>query len=323
MSSRRRLLVFLAFAAFLAPACTERGSDGSRATPTPSVSTTLTPTPSPTATPVAAVFDADLTLAHLRRLAVGIGVREAGSAGYRRAADYVADVFDGLGYRVTRQKVPLPSGRSQGVAVRAGSTQNVIARPSSFDPSDPHVVVGAHLDTVARTPGANDNGSGSAMLLELARLASLEPPVMPIVFIAFGGEERRRSGDGGATFGSRTYLRRLGAVERRSLKGVLSIDMVGNGPRAYVCHSALTEATFVDALLDAAKTLKLPAQKRIVAGFFSDHSPFERAGYVVGWLWSGEHNTLHTPRDVFAVVQRASLDRIGRIAWETLRTLKL
>ena len=73
----------------------------------------------------------------------------------------------------------------------------------------------------------------------------------------------------------------------------------------------------------AGKRLKLPSQKRIVTGFFSDHAPFERAGYMVAWLWSGEHPTLHTPNDTMAIVQRASVSRVGRIAWETLRTFSL
>jgi len=104
---------------------------------------------------------------------------------------------------------------------------------------------------------------------------------------------------------------------------MLAIDMVGNGPIAYVCHESLTGDDFVNALLAAAKKLHLPAQKRVVVGLFSDHGPFEHAGFIVGWLWSGNHPTLHTPRDAIAVAQLSSIDRIGRIAWETLRTLRL
>lgn len=207
--------------------------------------------------------------------------------------------------------------------VEAGVTQNVIATPPGYDPASPHLIVGAHLDTVVPSPGGNDNGSGAAMLLELGRLASIVRTRMPIVWIAFGGEERRRPGVPGATFGSRYYLAHLPAVERRSIRGMLSIDMVGNGAIAYVCHESITGDAFVDALLSSANRLKLKAQKRVVVGYFSDHSTFEHAGYVVAWLWSGRHPTLHTPRDTFAVVQGSSVARIGRIAWDTLRSLRL
>jgi Zn-dependent M28 family amino/carboxypeptidase len=232
-------------------------------------------------------------------------------------------VFKRYGYEVTHQRVPVPAGTSQGVPVGAGVTRNVIATPPGFDPSAPHLVVGAHLDTVSPSPGGNDNGSGSAVLLELARLASIERTRMPIVWIAFGAEERRRPGRSGATYGSRYYLAHLSSQQRRAIRGMLALDMVGNGPVAYVCHESLTEDTFVDALVASGRRLRLPARKRVVVGLFSDHGPFEHAGFVVAWLWSGDHPTLHTPRDTFSIVQRSSLDRVGRIAWDTLRTLRL
>ena len=114
----------------------------------------------------------------MRHLVETIGTREAGSAGFRKAANYAADQFKSFGYTVTRQTIPLPAGESQGVAVPEGETQNVI-KPPGYDPKKPHLLVGGHLDTVAVTPGANDNGSGSAVLLELARVASITRPVMP------------------------------------------------------------------------------------------------------------------------------------------------
>ena len=262
-------------------------------------------------------------MAHLRVLSETIGSREASSPAYLRAARYAASAFSSLGYTVTRQRVPVPSGTSQGVAVPSGFTQNVIATPPRYEPSKPHLVVGAHLDTVTPSPGGNDNGSGAALLLELARLASIVRTKMPIVWIEFGAEERRRPGASGATYGSRHYLAHLSPAERRSIAGMLSIDMVGNGPVAYVCHESLTGDGFVNALLASAKRLRLKAQKRVVVGLFSDHSTFERAGFVVAWLWSGEHDAFHTPRDAYSVVQGSSISRIGRIAWETLRSLRL
>ena len=313
-----RLVALLAAAAFGAAACT--GTPSAVRTPAPSSPTgSVSPTPSP----VLVDFDAERALVHDRMLAVTIGPHEAGSPAYRRAASYAASVFSGFGYRVTRQRVPLPSGRSQGTPVPAGSTQNVIATPPGYDPAKPHLVVGAHLDTVVPSPGGNDNGSGAATLLELARLASLEPTAMPIVWIEFGGEERRRPGVPGATFGSRYYVAHLSSAERKSLRGMMTIDMVGNGPVVYVCHESLTGDGFVDALVASGKRLHLKAQKRIVVGFFSDHSAFEHAGVVVAWLWTGTDPKFHTSRDTFSNVQRSSVDHTGRIAWDTLRSLRL
>jgi len=311
----RRASFLVAACTLLAPACTH----------TPAAVRTPTPTPaSPSRTVVSpALFDADRVLALDRVLAVTIGPREATSAAYGRAARYAASVFAGYGYIVLHQRFTVPSGKSQGVPVGAGTTENVIATPRGFDPTKPHLVVGGHLDTVVPSPGGNDNGSGAATVLELARLASIQPTSMPIVWIEFGAEERRRPGVSGATYGSRYYVAHLDSAERHSLRGMLAVDMVGNGPVAFVCHEALTGDGFVDALLASARRLHLPAQKRVVVGLFSDHYAFEHAGFTVGWLWSGNNPTLHTPRDTIAIAQFSSIDRIGRIAWETLRTLRL
>lgn len=314
-----RPIALLVAAAFCATACT--GTPAARPTPSPTSPIPVTTTPAPL--PIRAVFDASRALAHDRVLAVTIGPHEAGSAAYVRAASYAASVFGRFGYRVTRQRVPLPSGTSQGTSVPAGTTQNVIATRPGYDPAKPHLVVGAHLDTVVPSPGGNDNGSGSATLLELARLASIQATAMPIVWIAFGGEERRRPGVPGATFGSRYYLAHLPAAERASLRGMLSIDMVGNGSTVYVCHESLTGDAFVDALVASGKRLHLRSQKRVVVGFFSDHSPFEHDGVVVAWLWTGTDPKFHTAGDTFANARRSSIDHTGRIAWDTLRSLRL
>lgn len=326
MQKRLRFLALLTAASIALPACTSTPAAAPKPSPSPSPNpTTPLPTPSitPTPSPKPAAFDTDKAFEYLRHLAVGIGRREAAAPGYREAADYAAGLFRSFGYTVTRQRVPVPSGEQQDVAVAAGTTQNVIATPKGLDIKEPHMLVGAHLDTVANTRGANDNASGSAVLLELARVASITKPATPMIFVLFGGEERRRPGVGGATFGSRYYLSHMSRAQADALGGVFVLDMVGAGPIAYICHAALTEKDLVDATVATGKRLKLPSQKRIVTGYFSDHAPFERAGYMVAWLWSGEHSTLHTPRDTMAVVQRASVSRVGRIAWGTLRTFAL
>jgi Zn-dependent M28 family amino/carboxypeptidase len=262
-------------------------------------------------------------MAHARHLAVEIGTREAGSKAYLKAADYAERVFKSLGYIVHRQRVPLPAGTSNGVSVPAGETQNIIAEPPGFDPTIPHMLVGAHLDTVANTPGANDNGSGAGMLLELARIARLSPPKVPILWVEFGGEERRRPGASGALYGSRHFVSSMGEARRKALERVLVLDMVGNGRRVLVCSSGLTKRDLIRVALAAAARLKIPARERVVSGAFSDYRPFENAGFIVAWLWAGENSTFHTPRDKVSVLQEAEIRRIGSVAWETLRQVRL
>ncbi|MGH2677650.1 MAG: M28 family peptidase, partial [Actinomycetota bacterium] len=103
-------------------------------------------------------FSSDEAFVHVRRLAGRIGPRPAGSTAYRRAVRYVEGEFTGLGYDTRLQRFPLPQG---------GRSWNVIATsPSS---TAVRLLIGAHLDTVAGSPGGNDNASGVAVLLEIAR----------------------------------------------------------------------------------------------------------------------------------------------------------
>lgn len=315
MNARRRLAA-VALAALTACPSAARPA-GPSLSPSPSPNASALASPSPSGPPA---FDARRVVADVRVL-TGIGVRLAASAGYDRAAAFTATRLGQLGYRVVRQRVPIPAGTSEGVPVGAGSGDNVIAYPPGYDPSAPHLVVGAHLDTVARTVGANDNGSGAAALLEMARLARLVKTRLPIVFVELIGEERRFRGGEGALFGSRFYFEHLSASERRSVRGMMNIDMVGNGPVVLVGRNSGTiNRRFLDATLIAAQRLHILHREYVNSRFISDHLPFQRAGIPISWLWSGEHPTVHTPADTVAVLRPADIERIGRVGWEALRT---
>ncbi len=178
----------------------------------------------------------------VRRLAGEIGPRHATSASYRRAADVVVAAFRQRGYDVRRDRFRVPGGVTWGVPVAAGRTLNVVATPPGFQPEQPHVIVGAHLDTVPQAPGAEDNASGVAVVLELARLAAAEPPDLPAVFIAFGAEEPRGPGDDDHHFGSRHYLQAMPGAQRRALVAMVSLDRVGTGTRVPVCTGGRSPA---------------------------------------------------------------------------------
>ena len=259
----------------------------------------------------------------IRALAERYPRREATSRTYARAARYVASTLERFGYAASRVPVEVPAGVVDGTPVGSGTTVNVVATPPGYAATSPHVVVGAHLDTVPDTPGANDNASGVAILLELARLARARPLRLPVVFVAFGGEERRRRGvvTRSALFGSRAYVASLGARERAAIHAVINLDMVGAGRRVLVVGSA--NGLVTRTMLTAASRAAIPA-RRVPSGiFFSDSASFENVGIPVGWLWAGDHPTLHSPRDVASVPQALELHRVATVAWETLRALHL
>lgn len=100
--------------------------------------------------------------------------------GLEKAANYLARVFQGLDYQVTRQEF-----RADGVLCA-----NVEALPPTFVGYDkPHIIIGAHYDSAPGTPGADDNASAVAILLELSRLFAGKPYAKSLRFVAYTNEE--------------------------------------------------------------------------------------------------------------------------------------
>jgi Zn-dependent M28 family amino/carboxypeptidase len=167
------------------------------------------------------------------------------------------------------------------------TTRNVIAESRRGNPGNV-VVVGAHLDSVQRGPGINDNGSGSATILEAAeQLAGLKPR-NKLRFIWWGAEEL-------GLLGSRHYVSKLSAEAKRRIALYINLDMVGSpnfvrfvydgdgsGTNAqFPAGSAAIERLF--ARYFAAR--KLPLAETGIGG--SDHLPFAQAGIPVGGLFTG------------------------------------
>ena len=261
-------------------------------------------------------LDRATAVAAVRHLAGRIGPREATGRSYARAADWVAAGLERWGYDVERQGVRAPAGESwDGVAVPAGRSENVVATMPGFDPAEPHLVVGAHLDTVPQAPGAEDNASGIGVMLAVAEAVAARRTRLPVVFVAFGAEEPRGPTDDDHHYGSRRYVALMPARERAALKGMVSMDRVGVGSVVPV-GSASDGDPVQRALLAAARSLGVPAvsdpEQRS-----SDHWSFVRAGLPGARLGSTPYAAYHSASDVPAVVSPAQLERVGRlvVAW--------
>jgi hypothetical protein len=296
-------------------------------TSTPRAVQTPSPLPTPSPTPVPSVvrprpYDPDRALAFARMLA-GLGPREASGAGYREAAERVREAFVAAGYRARVQSFAVragytvvePGGRH--APVPAGRSVNVIAEPSGFDPRRPFVVVGAHLDSVPESPGANDNASGVGVIMELARALAARPARLPIVFVAFGAEERRRQSSSQSQFaaGSFAYVDALPRGAR--VRAMLNVDMVGAGDRVEL----LGTDDLITRALTLARDERVPARRRS-SFFYSDHLPFTTAGIPALWLWTGDHPSFHSPADDGDVLERLAFARVGRLATAFLRALR-
>ncbi|MFZ5796946.1 MAG: M28 family peptidase [Thermodesulfobacteriota bacterium] len=174
-------------------------------------------TPSPSHVSRIARADPERLRDWVRFLAETIGCRPATRPDLlHAAAERIASSFQELGYAVGRQ--PVPS--------RKTTLANIIAAPASeesFDSASPLLIVGAHYDTVSRSPGADDNASGVAGLLELGRLLAHQTPA-GLRLVAFCPEEPPAYRTD--AMGSYHYARRLNEQKAR-VRGMVCLEMIG------------------------------------------------------------------------------------------------
>jgi len=118
---------------------------------------------------------------HVRVLAGEIGERHLAGHGDRldRAAAYIEGQLDSDGYAV----------ESQWYEAGGERVRNLIAQIDGESLRESYLVVGAHYDSAEGSPGANDNGSAVAALLELARIMRNDRPARSVRFVAFVNEE--------------------------------------------------------------------------------------------------------------------------------------
>lgn len=281
--------------------------------PSPPGATVTSPAPATSAPARPRTFSAPRAYDAVVHLARRIGPRLATGPGFRRAADWAGGELEAAGYDVTRQRFDVPAGDSWGVPVPAGRSQNVVAVPVGFDPTRPHLVIGAHLDTVAVSPGAEDNASGVGVVLALAE-TDLQAR-LPTVLVLFGAEEPRGAGDDDHHYGSRHYVAGLTDPQRRAVRGMLSLDRVGVGTVVPVGSATERPPT---ALVRAARREGI-AHVAETGQRSSDHWSFVRAGLPGLRVGSTPYAGYHDARDLPELVDSTQLDRVGRLVLAWLR----
>jgi Zn-dependent M28 family amino/carboxypeptidase len=164
---------------------------------------------------------------HVNALAVDIGPRTPlNGDSLIRAASYIRSVFEATGLLVTEQDYQYHGQR----------VTNLLATTPKAAEASAYYLVGAHYDTVPGTPGADDNASAVAVLLELARRFRNERPKVPVLFVAFTLEEPPAYLTGHQ--GSRVFVRSCQSNSNRML-GAIVLEMVGyTAPRQHYPYLA-------------------------------------------------------------------------------------
>ncbi len=195
---------------------------------------------------------------------------------------------------------------------------NFMAMIPGHDPKrrEDTIVIGAHRDHFGNQgglvfPGADDNASGTAVLLEVARALSKLTPKRSILFVSFSGEEQ-------GLLGSRFYVRQP-AHPLKTTRAMINIDHagVGNG-RLTVGLTDLSKETAMKAGKAAGR-----AEKLDLFGYFpgGDHVPFKEAGIPTATVVSGgPHPDFHQPTDTADKVKPEILESTARfvlaLAWQ-------
>src|SRR5262249_2725825 len=125
------------------------------------------------------------------------------------------------------------------------------------------IIVGGHYDSVPGAPGANDNGTGTAAMLEGARGSALPGDPQQACFAAFGWEEI-------GLVGSRRFVERMTPEQRNALSFMLNLDMEAVGTDWLVIGSSNLQQQAIA----AAKTMGIDVRATRLVGASSDHASF-------------------------------------------------
>ncbi|WP_405601003.1 M28 family metallopeptidase [Streptomyces sp. NBC_01410] len=237
--------------------------------------------PAATAAPAPVLAAPDIPIAnvkaHLTELqsiaTANGGNRAHGRTGYKASIDYVKAKLDAAGFTTSLQQF-----------TSSGATgYNLIADWPGGD-ANQIVMAGAHLDSVSSGAGINDNGSGSAGVLETALAVSRAQfqPAKHLRFAWWGAEEL-------GLVGSKYYVNNLPAAERSKISGYLNFDMIGSPNPGYFVYDddPAIEKTFKDYFAG----LSVPTEIETEGDGRSDHASFKNVGIPVGGLFTGASRT--------------------------------
>jgi len=256
-------------------------------------------------------FSGAKALAHIQRL-VDLGPRPPGSDAIEKSRAYIDNQLKLTGWQVERQRFTsdTPQGKVEFV--------NLIARFSEPSRVSPMFLLCSHYDTKffpnVRFVGANDGGSSTGLLLELARVLGSDPALaakMELVF--FDGEEAyEKFSPTDGLYGSRYFASHLGNNAR--FRGGLLFDMVGDRS-LNITLPPDSPAQMAHGLFAAAEALNLRQYfSYFDSSITDDHTPLNAIGVPTMDLIDFDFAWWHTPDDTVDKLSAESLRVVGSVA---------
>lgn len=243
-----------------------------------------------------------------------LGVKKTGTQANADALNWLKNKYLSYGYTVSQmEEDPFPYGSTI-------SKNLIITKTGTIYPNK-YVIICGHFDTITG-PGVNDNGSGTSIILEAARILRTIPTEYSIKFIHFSGEEQ-------GLLGSYHYVDNVvyqGSNRVLDIKLVFNLDQVGgvmgNTNNVVYCDQDLgglasnnAASAAVTQELRNCTTLYSPLQTAVDPAEDTDYIPFEEKGEVITGFFERIRSTFpHTVNDTFANTDPVYIYNIGKAA---------
>ncbi len=265
-------------------------------------------------------FSLDSSTVYLKMLSVEIGPRPMGSPNERRAMEFAVQKFKEFGLHEA-YIMPIDRVVSE-PSQEAVNTRTGVAVAVLKGAGNRIIVIGGHIDSAGPDiPGANDDGSGSAVVIELARVLAQRRNESTIVFALFGGEEQ-------GLVGSKYFVDHFPKIDSVAL--MLQVDMA-NGTdwlipfpdiREHSAPAWLVSAAYQEYAALGYEGLSYPTHFFALnstlpgGGVGSDHMPFLRRGIPAIDFTSDMNDPIHTPQDSFENFKVSGLKRSGDLVYK-------
>ena len=241
-----------------------------------------------------------------------LGIKKTGSQANVNTLNWIKNKYLSYGYTASQIE---ESAFTYGTV----SSKNLIITKTGTLYPNKYVIICGHFDTI-NGPGVNDNGSGTSIILEAARILRNVPTEYSIKFIHFSGEEQ-------GLVGSSHYVNNVvyqGGVRKLDIKLVFNLDQVGgvkgNNNNTVYCDedqgglsSNNAASAAVTQQLRNCTALYSPLQTAVDPAEDTDYIPFEQKGEIItGFFERIRSSYPHTSKDTFANVDPVYVYNIGK-----------
>ena len=285
--------------------------------------------------PSAAIYEekySQIIWSYLEKLCA-LGPRNPGSKGYLRTIELIRRVGEKYANRVVEK--PFWVQVSEKEKVRMVNLELQFAGTEGGAP----IIIGSHFDTRPFADreielekkdrpilGANDGGSGTAVLLGLAHFLFQHPVARPIHLVFFDGEDYGARGSGLNLLGSTHYAQSLLKTDRRSWPyWVLILDMIGDKDLQIFkeTYSLKGSGRFLDQIYSIAEKQKVSSFKpQSKFTILDDHYPFYKIGIPATVLIDFDYPYWHTQEDTLDKCSPESMFSVFSVVIETISSFK-